>query len=101
MAYTEAEWNTVLSFLNAEAIKAPPDGIGKTIETTEEFVGMLRTTEAIKPQIVNDSAGKNRREFAALQDHQQELTQTQTDLKDQIDKHPGNPNPPRPTPVTP
>jgi len=94
MSYTDAEWDNVMNFLNEEAEKRPPAGIGKTIDTAEEFVQMLRTSEAIKPTIVSDETLKNRREFAELERQKSNLDQTVIDTQDQIDRHPGNPNNP-------
>jgi hypothetical protein len=94
MSYTDAEWNNVMHFLNSAAEKRPPAGIGKPIETADEFVQMLRTAEAIKPAIVGDEVLKNRREFAELERQKSNLDRTVIDTQDQIDNHPGNPNNP-------
>jgi hypothetical protein len=94
MSYTDAEWDNVMHFLNSEAEKRPPDGIGKSIDSAEEFVQMLRTSEAIKPTIVSDEALKNRREFTELERQKLNLDRTVIDTQDQIDNHPGNPNNP-------
>ena len=94
MAYTDAEWENVMAHLNEEAEKRPPRGIGKPIDTAEEFVQMLRTSEAIKPAIVGDETLRHRREFTELERQKSNLDQTVIDTQDQIDKHPGNPNNP-------
>ena len=94
MAYTDAQWDNVMHFLNSEAEKRPPAGIGKTIDTADEFVQMLRTSEAIKPAIVGDETLRHRREFTELERQKSNLDQTVIDTQDQIDKHPGNPNNP-------
>jgi len=83
-----------MAFLNQEAEKRPPAGIGKLIESPEEFIGMLRTTEAIKPAIVGDEVLKNRREFTELERQKSHLDQSVIDAQDRIDNHPGNPNNP-------
>lgn len=92
MSYTDAEWENVMSFLQTEAERAPPDGIGKLIETPEEFIEMLRTTEAIKPLIVGAQDARDRREFGELQKQKAHLDRAVIDTQDQIDTHPGNPN---------
>lgn len=94
MSYTNEEWDNVMAHLNNEAEKPEPDGIGKLIETPEEFIGMLRTTEAIKPNIVNSEALKHRREFTELERQKSHLDQSVIDAQDLIDNHPGNPNNP-------
>ncbi len=94
MSYTDAEWDNVMAFLNTEAEKRPPDGIGKVIETPEEFIQMLRTTEAIKPDIVDSEAARHRREFEELEGQKAHLDRAVVDTQDQIDTHPGNPNRP-------
>lgn len=94
MSYTDAEWENVMSFLNTEAERPPPDGIGKVIETPEEFVEMLHTTEAIKPLIVGAQDARDRREFGELQKQKAHLDRAVIDTQDQIDTHPGNPNRP-------
>ncbi len=94
MSYTDAEWENVMSFLSTEAERAPPDGIGKEIETPEEFIEMLRTTEAIKPLIVGAQDARDRREFGELQKQKAHLDRAVVDTQDQIDTHPGNPNRP-------
>jgi len=66
MSYSDEQWNNVVAFLNDEAEKAPPDGIGKTIDTIEEFIQMVRTVEAIKASIVDSNANRAR-EFANLE----------------------------------
>ncbi len=92
--YTDAEWDNVMSHLNAEAEKRPPRGIGKLIGTTDEFIVMLRTTEAIKPAIVGDRASRDQREFSELERQKAELDQSVIDTQDVLDNHPGNPNNP-------
>ena len=92
--YTDEEWDNVMAHLNNEAEKAPPEGISKLIETPEEFIGMLRTTEAIKPAIVNSEALKHRREFQELERQKAHVDQAAVDVQDRIDNHPGNPNNP-------
>ena len=94
MSYTDAQWDNVMAFLQDEAEKAPPEGISKVIETPEEFIQMLRTTEAIKPTIVDREAARHRREFQELQGQKTHLDQAVIDTQDQIDNHPGNPNRP-------
>lgn len=89
--YTDAEWDNVLAFLNNEAEKSEPDGIGKKIETVEEFIDMIRRTEAIKPAIVNSEALKNRRNFDDLTKHKADLDQSVIDVQDELDNHPGRP----------
>ena len=93
MAYTDAQWDNVMAHLNEEAEKRPPSGIGKPIETADELVTMLRTTEAIKPAIVGDRAQRDRREFRELEGQKAHLDQAVIDTQDQIDNHPGNPGP--------
>lgn len=93
MAYTEEQWNNVLAFLNDEAEKPKPDGIGKAVETVEEFIQIIRTTEAIKPNIVRSNA-HNARDFARLQQDKVNNVQSAIDIQDQIDNHPGNPRRP-------
>lgn len=94
MAYTDAQWANVLAFLNEEAEKAPPDGIGKKIETTEEFMQVIRITEAITPAIADNEALRLRREFRDLERGKAELDQSVIDQQDRIDNHPGNPRRP-------
>jgi hypothetical protein len=94
MSYTDAEWDNVMHFLNSEAEKRPPAGISKTIDTPEEFVQMLRTTEAIKSAIVGDETLKNRREFQELEKQKTRLDEVVIETQDQIDNHPGNPGRP-------
>lgn len=93
MSYTDAQWDNVIAFLNDEAEKAPPDGIGKIIETTEEFIQMLRTVEAIKTSIV-DSNANERREFANLERAKIANADAARVIQDEIDNHPGNPGRP-------
>jgi hypothetical protein len=95
MSYTDAQWDNVMAFLNDEAEKRPPNGIGKTIDTAEEFVEMLRTVEAIKPTIVSSNANETR-EFAQLEEQRIINARAAQAIQDQIDNHPGNPNPPGP-----
>lgn len=92
--YTSEEWDNVLAFLNEEAEKPEPDGIGTRIENTEDFILMLQKTEAIKPNIVNNEALKHRREFSELERQKTHLDQSVIDAQDRIDNHPGNPNTP-------
>lgn len=87
--YTDEEWNNVFAFLNDEAEKPDPDGIGKVIETLDEFVDMIRRTEAIRPNIVNSNS-HNARDFARLQADKNSNAQAAVDIQDQIDNHPGN-----------
>ena len=94
MAYTDAQWDNFMAHLNNEAEKPAPDGIGKSIASVEEFVQMLRTTEAIRPALVNNVALKNRREFSELERQKTHLDQSVIDAQDRIDNHPGNPNRP-------
>jgi len=94
MSYTDAQWDNVMAFLNDEAEKAPPDGIGKTIDTVEEFIEVVRTVEAIKPIIVSSNANETR-EFAQLEQQRIINARAAQDIQDQIDNHPGNPDPPR------
>ncbi len=93
MSYTDAQWDNVIAFLNDEAEKAPPRGIGKTIDTVEEFIEVIRTVEAIKPIIVSSNASEDR-EFAQLQQSLITSGQATQDIQDQIDNHPGNPSNP-------
>lgn len=93
MSYTDAQWDNVIAFLNDEAEKAPPRGIGKSIDTVEEFVEMLRTVEAIKPVIVSSDASETR-EFAQLERSLIDSARATQDIQDQIDNHPGNPSNP-------
>ena len=92
MSYTVTEWENVMSFLNTEAERAPPNGIGKLIETHEEFVEMLHTAEAIKPLIVGAQEARDRREFGELQKQKAHLDRSVIDTQKLIDTHPGNPN---------
>ena len=94
MSYTDAQWDNVMAFLQDEAEKAPPEGISKVIETPEEFIQMLRITEAIKPSIVDTETLRHRREFEELQRQKAHLDQSVSTTQDQIDNHPGNPNRP-------
>ncbi len=94
MSYTDAEWENVMSFLNTEAERPPPNGIGKLIETPEEFVEMLHTAEAIKPVIVGAQAARDRREFGELQKRKANLNRSVIETQKLIDTHPGNPNRP-------
>lgn len=91
--YTDEQWDNILAFLNDEAEKPEPEGIGKPIELVTEFIDMLRRTEAIKPSIVNTNAA-HAREFARLQSDKRANAQAAIDIQDQIDNHPGNSNPP-------
>ena len=93
MSYTDAQWDNVMAFLNDEAEKAPPDGIGKSIDTAEEFVQMLRTTEAIKSAIADSNANRDR-EFANLERAKVANADAARTIQDQIDNHPGNPRNP-------
>jgi hypothetical protein len=92
MSYTDDQWNDVMAFLNDEAEKASPRGIGKTIDTVEEFIEVIRIVEAIKPTIVSSNAQETR-EFKELVSAKAKSDQASIDLQDQIDNHPGNPNP--------
>ena len=94
MAYTDEEWDNVLAFLNEESEKRPPAGIGKVIESVDEFIQMLRITEAIKQNIVDDTALRERREFQELERHKAALDQSVIDQQERIDNHPGNPGRP-------
>ena len=90
--YTDKEWDDVVAFLNDEAEKPSPDGIGKTIETVDELIAVIRTVEAIKPSIVNSNANEAR-EFGALVSAKALSDQASIDLQVLIDNHPGNPGP--------
>jgi len=94
MSYTDAEWENVMSFLNTEAERPAPNGIGKLIETPDEFVEMLHTTEAIKPRIVGAKEARERREFGELQKQKARLDRSVIDTQKLMDTHPGNPNRP-------
>lgn len=93
MSYTDAQWDNVIAFLNDEAEKAPPNGIGKTIDTVEEFIEVIRTVEAIK-QVIVDSNASEAREFAQLERSLITSGRATQDIQDQIDNHPGNPSNP-------
>lgn len=93
MAYTDEQWDNVMAFLQDEAEKPAPDGIGKTIDTTEEFVEMLRITEAIRNGIANGNAAEQR-DFARVEAAKNAADQSVIDLQDELDNHPGNPRRP-------
>lgn len=89
MSYNDRQWDNVMAFLNDEAEKPEPEGLGHPIQSAEELVQMLRSTEAIKGTIVRSGAGEAR-DLRRLERQKVIADQRAAELQDEIDNHPAN-----------
>jgi len=77
MPLDDKVWNDFLAFLNDAAEKPPPDGIGKLIDTVDEFILFIRSELDARNLPAGVIDRFNKRELAAVR-------QTRADLDDPV-----------------